>query len=257
MEELLAYWKLEDADDLLEELEEVLIVSRLFFLHLWYNFSVSKTGSTICRLCRGLAKHSNHHPSQPVLRCQPWVTGSSYWKWSFSRLKAMQIITEDLILSHVQMQCCSWKYNTSYWNKITVCPMVSHWQASDFGPKTSLKIVDSIRADVKAGKIKTPTEIRSNLKQAIKDVLQPKGSSSELTLGSGKLAVILVIGVNGGGKTTTIGKLAHKLGQGHAKVWIFPNFVFELFLVFLSPENSFGTAAAAICRLLLIYCLCD
>lgn len=78
--------------------------------------------------------------------------------------------------------------------------------------------MDEIRDKVKAGKIKDPAQIRASLKQAIIDILQPKGSTSELQLGTGKLAVILVIGVNGGGKTTTIGKLAHKLQQGDAKV---------------------------------------
>lgn len=91
-------------------------------------------------------------------------------------------------------------------------------QASDFGPKTSLKIVDNIREEVRTGRVKTPAEIRSKLKDSIVSVLQPKGSSSELELAGGQAGVIFVVGVNGGGKTTTIGKLAHKLGQGGAKV---------------------------------------
>lgn len=78
--------------------------------------------------------------------------------------------------------------------------------------------MDSIRDEVRTGKIKTPAEIRSKLKASIIRVLQPKGKTSELELGGAKLSIIFVIGVNGGGKTTTIGKLAHKLGQEGAKV---------------------------------------
>ena len=91
-------------------------------------------------------------------------------------------------------------------------------QASDFGPKTALKIVDQIRDEVKAGKLKTPAEIRSKLKNSIITVLQPNGKGSELQLGSKQTGVIFVVGVNGGGKTTTIGKLAHKFRQEDAKV---------------------------------------
>jgi fused signal recognition particle receptor len=49
------------------------------------------------------------------------------------------------------------------------------------------------------------------------EVLHVLGPDEELHLAEGKLAVILVVGVNGSGKTTTIGKLAKRLtGQGHA-----------------------------------------
>ena len=91
-------------------------------------------------------------------------------------------------------------------------------QASDFGPRTSLKIVDNIRDEVRSGKVKMPAEIRSKLKDSIISVLQPQGKGSELQLGGAKTSVIFVIGVNGGGKTTTIGKLAYKLRQEGAKV---------------------------------------
>lgn len=80
--------------------------------------------------------------------------------------------------------------------------------------------MDSIREEVRSGRVKTPAEIRAKLKQSIISVLQPQGKTSELQLSSGQKGVIFVVGVNGGGKTTTIGKLAHKLGQGGAKVKI-------------------------------------
>ena len=48
-------------------------------------------------------------------------------------------------------------------------------------------------------------------------VLQAGVESSDLQLGEAKPAVLLIVGVNGGGKTTTIGKLAHRLGNEGAK----------------------------------------
>lgn len=81
---------------------------------------------------------------------------------------------------------------------------------SDFGPRTSLKIVDMIRPDIMGGKLKSGAEIKAALKRAIVDLLQTRGGSSELQLTGDRPPVILIVGVNGGGKTTTIGKLAAK-----------------------------------------------
>jgi fused signal recognition particle receptor len=89
---------------------------------------------------------------------------------------------------------------------------------SDFGPKTAFKIVDGIRDKVMGGQLKTGDQIRAELKQSIASLLQQRGGGSELALGHAKPAVLLVVGVNGGGKTTTIGKLANKFGSGGAKV---------------------------------------
>lgn len=91
-------------------------------------------------------------------------------------------------------------------------------QAADFGPRTALKVVDTIREGIRRGTVKTPDEMRTALRASIIKVLKsPKGSTS-LELGSNRPGVILVVGVNGGGKTTTIGKLAHKLQGEGAKV---------------------------------------
>ena len=57
---------------------------------------------------------------------------------------------------------------------------------------------------------------RTRLKESIVAVLQVSGKSSDLQLDA-KPAVLLIVGVNGGGKTTTIGKLAHKFGSEGAK----------------------------------------
>ncbi len=74
----------------------------------------------------------------------------------------------------------------------------------DIGVETSLDICDKLRAKVKEKGIKDPSEIKSELKEIIAEML---GEDKEIDT-SNKPAVILVIGVNGAGKTTTIGKLA-------------------------------------------------
>lgn len=103
--------------------------------------------------------------------------------------------------------------------------------SADFGPRTALKIVDQLRQPILAGKLKTGADIRSAMKESIISLLESRGGSSELNLGVSKPAVILVIGVNGGGKTTTIGKLAHK-------------FVGEGVTVLLAAGDTFRAAAA-------------
>lgn len=89
---------------------------------------------------------------------------------------------------------------------------------ADFGPKTALKVVDVIRSKLKSGKMKTGEQIRSELKDSILQLLRNRGGNTDLQLGDEQPAVILVVGVNGGGKTTTIGKLAHKFNSEGVKV---------------------------------------
>ena len=79
---------------------------------------------------------------------------------------------------------------------------------ADLGVETALKATDLLRKTVKEQHIKTTEEAREALKQILVDMLNV--GSNELPL-STKPAVILVIGVNGVGKTTTIGKLASRL----------------------------------------------
>lgn len=89
---------------------------------------------------------------------------------------------------------------------------------SDFGPKTAMKIVEKLRNDILAGKLKSGPDIKVSLKKNIVALLTEKIQSSELNLGSSRPAVILIIGVNGGGKTTTIAKLAHRFKKDGTKI---------------------------------------
>lgn len=77
----------------------------------------------------------------------------------------------------------------------------------DVGVKTSEYICDELKAKVKKDGIKDPNEIRGLLSSIISDMLR---GGQNLNI-STKPSVILVIGVNGVGKTTTIGKMAAEL----------------------------------------------
>ncbi|KAK4415953.1 Cell division protein FtsY, chloroplastic [Sesamum alatum] len=89
---------------------------------------------------------------------------------------------------------------------------------ADFGPRITIKIVESLRDDIYSGKLKSGSEIKDALKRSILNLLTAKGLKTELKLGFRKPAVIMIVGVNGGGKTTSLGKLANKLKQEGTKV---------------------------------------
>ncbi|HIT34715.1 MAG TPA: signal recognition particle-docking protein FtsY [Candidatus Faecousia intestinigallinarum] len=86
---------------------------------------------------------------------------------------------------------------------------------ADLGVETSTKAVERLRKSVRERRLKTPEEAKEALKDILADMLQV--GDLELNL-STKPSVILVIGVNGVGKTTTIGKLAARFTREGKKV---------------------------------------
>lgn len=79
---------------------------------------------------------------------------------------------------------------------------------ADLGVDTAVKATDKLRKTIREQKIKTPEEAKTALKQILVDMLSVGEPMLDL---STKPAVVLVIGVNGVGKTTTIGKIATRL----------------------------------------------
>ena len=77
----------------------------------------------------------------------------------------------------------------------------------DVGVKTASKITDELRVRVKKEGVTDPNEVHRLLEEITADMLR---GGEELNLNT-KPSIILVIGVNGVGKTTTIGKLANNL----------------------------------------------
>ena len=79
---------------------------------------------------------------------------------------------------------------------------------SDIGMETTMKIVDMLRTEVKTNNLTKPSVIKIRLAKIISSVINKK---EEQKLCQDTPLVILMIGINGGGKTTSIGKLAHRL----------------------------------------------
>lgn len=85
---------------------------------------------------------------------------------------------------------------------------------ADVGAVTSARICENLRKKVKEEGLSDPTAVKGALKEIIAQMLE---GDEALNL-STKPSIILVIGVNGVGKTTTIGKLAHNLHEDGKKV---------------------------------------
>lgn len=86
---------------------------------------------------------------------------------------------------------------------------------SDIGMETSEKIIDELRTKIKREKIEDEEAVKEALKSIMQDILDVE--KAELNL-STKPSVILVVGVNGVGKTTSIGKIANNLVKKGNKV---------------------------------------
>jgi fused signal recognition particle receptor len=86
---------------------------------------------------------------------------------------------------------------------------------ADLGMDTAMKAMDGLRAKVKEQRLKSTEEARTALRQVLEEML----AVGETTLNlSTTPSVVLVIGVNGVGKTTSIGKIAHQLKSQGKKV---------------------------------------
>ena len=86
---------------------------------------------------------------------------------------------------------------------------------SDVGVETSTQIINNLRDRIKKGKIQDAEEVKQALREEIKEVFDSVDNSLHLDT---KPSVILVVGVNGVGKTTSIGKMANRLKQDGKEV---------------------------------------
>ena len=100
--------------------------------------------------------------------------------------------------------------------------------ASDVGTQTATLVLADLKERFKRNELSSPGQVRERLKDVLFEVLSGRPTSLFLT---GIPSVILMVGVNGTGKTTTIGKLAHRL-KGEGKK------------VMLAAADTFRAAAA-------------
>lgn len=99
---------------------------------------------------------------------------------------------------------------------------------SDIGMETTMKIVENLRMTIKDKWIREPIKAKDALRDIMAEIVEKEERQK---LSDETPLVIFMIGINGGGKTTTIGKLAHRL-KGEGKT------------VILAAADTFRAAAA-------------
>jgi fused signal recognition particle receptor len=89
--------------------------------------------------------------------------------------------------------------------------------ASDVGVETTSLVLKDLRERFKRKELSTPAQVKERLKQILFEILQSRSSAFSMTTSP---SVVLVVGVNGTGKTTTIGKLAYRMQSQGKKVML-------------------------------------
>jgi fused signal recognition particle receptor len=90
--------------------------------------------------------------------------------------------------------------------------------SADVGVNTVMELVDDLRSEARKQKIENALDLQPLLSEKLVGLLQEKDEDTSLNIKDGRLNVILFVGVNGVGKTTTIGKMAHMFKSQGKKV---------------------------------------
>ena len=88
---------------------------------------------------------------------------------------------------------------------------------ADLGISTTTSVIENLKAKVKELKIKDPADCKKHLMDSLKEQMQVKSDAYDF---ENKKSVVLMIGVNGVGKTTSVGKLARQLKNSGKKVLV-------------------------------------
>ncbi len=83
--------------------------------------------------------------------------------------------------------------------------------AADFGVPATLQLVEHVESVARTGRIRTEQDFLRTVESEIRSIFAKGNNDIRLHFAEGGVSVFLVVGVNGVGKTTTIGKLAHRL----------------------------------------------
>jgi fused signal recognition particle receptor len=92
--------------------------------------------------------------------------------------------------------------------------------AADLGVKTSTQLIEGVRQALKRGELKDPEKVKEFIKQEILRILKSREEPLQIEPSPQGPFVFMVVGVNGVGKTTTIGKLAHQYATQKKKILI-------------------------------------
>src|SRR5262245_46836116 len=90
--------------------------------------------------------------------------------------------------------------------------------AADFGVGATMRLVDHVEDLARQGKIRTEQQFLDSVEKEITAILTAGNSRTALTFAPSGPTVFLMVGVNGVGKTTSIGKLARYLGRQRRRV---------------------------------------
>lgn len=90
--------------------------------------------------------------------------------------------------------------------------------SADVGVNTVIQLVDELREETRRKKLENTADLQPILTEKLMGLLQKEGDTSELNIEEGRLNILLFVGVNGVGKTTTIGKIAHMFKSEGKKV---------------------------------------
>ena len=128
----------------------------------------------------------------------------------FERLKAGLDKTRKLLLTDVDdIILGSKQIDQALFDELEEALIVA-----DVGPAFAGELIDSLREKVRRKELASPEVLRTALRETMRDILLR--SEAPLRIPPDEIYTIMVVGVNGTGKTTTIGKLAHQLkGEGH------------------------------------------
>ena len=91
---------------------------------------------------------------------------------------------------------------------------------ADLGVRTSGQLIEGVRQGLKRGELQEPQKVKDFIKQEILRILKSGEKPLSIDFSQTKPFVIMVVGVNGGGKTTTIGKIAHQYSSQRKKVLV-------------------------------------
>ena len=91
---------------------------------------------------------------------------------------------------------------------------------ADLGVKTTTELIEGVRQGLKRGELKEPDRVKEFIKREISRILQAGEKPLSIDFSRTKPFVFMVVGVNGVGKTTTIGKMAHQYASQKRKVLI-------------------------------------
>ncbi|HEX6134494.1 MAG TPA: signal recognition particle-docking protein FtsY [Longimicrobiales bacterium] len=90
--------------------------------------------------------------------------------------------------------------------------------AADFGVPATMRLIDVVEGLSRSGRIRTEQQFLDTVEREILAILREGRTDASLTTAAEPPTVYLMVGVNGVGKTTTIGKLAHRLKREGRRV---------------------------------------